>query len=131
MVKVEQFDMPFVNDLPKREQSRWSKIWTQLCEFKDLTDKHGALLPLPFAAKVAGVSRQRMAELCDNDQVARVYFHGHAYIVEDSFLSWARSERKAGRPLKLIDDAERKGDFRAALDMSVEFARECTKKTRK
>lgn len=131
MVKAEQFDMPFVKDLPKREKSCWVKVWEAFQEFKRLTDKHGSLLPQTMAAKVAGVSAQRIDQLCNEDRIERVYFNEHPFIIEESFLAWARSERKNGRPSKLYTDAQVKGASRAAWDMSMEFAREITGRKKK
>lgn len=124
MSEVLQFDMPFVKDLPKREQSRVQRMWDQLCEFKRLTEENGVLIPAPVAAKIAGVHRSRIFQLIDAGALKSVSFHGHVYLIEDSFIAWAKSERKAGRPFKLVDDAEKKGDIRAALEIGVSYAKE-------
>lgn len=99
MWNAEQFDLSFVASLPKRERSRWEKVWDGYQEWKRVCAEKGALLPISLAAQIANVSRQRMYELCEGKQVERTYLLGHAYVTEESLLDWARSERKAGRPL--------------------------------
>jgi hypothetical protein len=77
------------------------------------------LMPIAFAAKIAGVSRQRIDDLVERGQVERVVLNGHPFVTEESFIAWAKSERKAGRPFKLVDEAEKKGDIRAAVELGI------------
>jgi hypothetical protein len=100
VVKAEQFDMPFVNDLPKREKSRWVRVMESFQEAKKITDEKGMLVPVALAAKIGGVSKQRIDQLCDAGALERVYLDGHPFIPENSLLAWAQSERKSGRPFK-------------------------------
>lgn len=116
MVKVEQFDMPFVNDLPKREKTRWQKLWERFQEAKRITEVKGMLVPVALAAKIAGVSTQRIHQLIETEQLERIYLDDHPFITEESFLAWAKSERKTGRPPKTPTKIE-------AAKIALDFAR--------
>lgn len=92
-------DFPFVAELPKREKSRLAKMWDAFNEMKELQKRHGSLVPVQVCAALGGVSNQRICQLADEGRLVRIEFHGHPYIAEDSFVEWASSERKSGRPL--------------------------------
>jgi len=94
-------DFPFVAELPKRQKSRLVTLWDSWTEFKALTNEHGSLVPASLAAKLGGVCKQRIFQLCELGKLRRIDFHGHVYITEESFVSWAKSERKGGRPLNI------------------------------
>lgn len=98
MVKTEASEFAFVEELPKREKSRWQKLWEHFEEIKRITAEKGMLLPLSLAAQIAGVSRQRISDLCDNGTLDRVVMDGHPFVTEDKFVAWAKSDRKGGRP---------------------------------
>lgn len=120
MVKVEQFDLAFVNDLPRREKTRWQKLWDAFQEFKRISEEKGTLVPLPLAAKLTDVSHQRLSQLCVDGRLERVTLNGHVFVTEDSLLAWARSERKRGRPLKV---PETTGEcWKAAREVAKEIA---------
>jgi hypothetical protein len=101
MVKSETQDFPFVEELPKREKSRFTKLWDHFEEMRACVRLNGLLIPVKLAADIAGVSRQRISELFELGILVRVEFHGHPFVTETSFLTWAKTERKAGRPLNL------------------------------
>ena len=98
-VIVEEF--PFVEGLPKREKSKLAKIVDRFNELRAVVDQKGMLVPQNFAAKIVGVSKQRIDELCKQGRLERVYIDTHAFITESSLIEWGQSERKSGRPLKL------------------------------
>lgn len=94
-------EMPFVAELPKREKSRLAKLWDHFTEVRALQREHGTLVPIKLAADLAGVSRQCIDEHIERGQLIRIEVHGHPFITENSFVEWAKSERKAGRPIKV------------------------------
>jgi len=100
------YDFPFVEQLPKREKSRVVKLWDHFAEVRALTNQHGMLVPVQLAASLAGVSRTRIDELVGDDVLKRIELHGHPFITENSFVAWAQSERKRGRPLKDRSDGQ-------------------------
>lgn len=93
-------EFPFVERLPKREKSRLGKLWDAFSQFKALTEKHGTIIPIPLAAEMAGVSRQCIENYVARGRLAAVELNGRFYVLEDSFIEYAKSERKPGRPLK-------------------------------
>ena len=94
-------EFPFVEGLPKREKSKLAKIMDLFNEARALSDVKGMLVPMAFAAKIVGVSRQRIDELCQKGQLERFYLGQQPFVTEASLIAWGQSERKAGRPLKL------------------------------
>jgi len=93
-VAVREF--PFVATLPKRERSRIGRLWDHFTELSALADVHGMLLPPTLAADLAGVSKQRIQQLMDGGRLEAVEFNGRRYITENSFVEWAKSQRKSG-----------------------------------
>lgn len=110
-------EFPFVEAMPARQLSRWQRFWQQYRVFKDLVKRHGDLVPQVYAAKLGGVSVQRIDQLCLAGNLVRVYWDGHAFITEDSFVAWAKSER---RPGTRYDDLTK----RQVWKMSTEASRE-------
>jgi hypothetical protein len=89
-------ELPWGAAMPARKQSKWLRFIDRYRAYKRLRERHGDLVPQVFAAKFAGVSKQRIGSLCDAGNLVRVYFEGHAFITEDSLVAWARSDRKTG-----------------------------------
>ena len=96
-------DFPFVESLPRREKSKFAKLWDSFNEIRALQAKEGLLIPDAVASDLLDVSRVRIAELCDTGKLKRVMWHGRRFVTENSFCEYARSERKSGRPQKTID----------------------------
>lgn len=109
-------EFPFCEALPKREKSRVVRIWESLEEARQVVKLHGFLLPVKFAAGLADVSRQRIDELVSDGVIVRIDLDGHAFITEDSFVAWAKTERKQGRPLKVTRAKLLKVAFATAKD---------------
>jgi hypothetical protein len=95
-------DFPFVQTLPKREKSRVAKLWDHLAEIRAIEREHGRLIPMQFCADLADVSKQRIFTLVEEGRLVRMDVNGHPHITANSFEEWAKSERKAGRPLKVL-----------------------------
>jgi len=94
-------ELPFMQGLPKREQSRFAKLWAHFRAVKAVMEKHGMIVPVQTAANLAGVSHQRIAQLIADGRLVRVDLDGHRYVTENSFVEWAKSLRKNGVPLKV------------------------------
>lgn len=99
-------DFPFVATLPKREKSRLARLWDHFAAVREISKEHGMLVPVKMAADLAGVSHQRIADLIGDGRLVRIDLHGHRYVTENSFVEWAKSERKNGRPLKVQSSNE-------------------------
>ena len=125
MTKSEALDFPFVDALPKREKGRFQKVWDHFQAIQRLVESTGMLIPSKLAADIAGISQQRIDQLMDAKVLEKVYYHGHPFVTQDSFLSWAKSERKAGRPLKTP------GTMGAKVKMAREFGRTFAAETAK
>jgi hypothetical protein len=92
-------DFPFVAELPKREKSKVVKVWESFQELSRVSAVEGMLIPQAFAAKVLDVSRQRVYELSGEGRLKVVLVNGHKFVTEKSVIDYAKSERKAGRPV--------------------------------
>lgn len=118
-------EFPFVEAPPtKKAQSRLSKAWDLLNRMREATAKEGALVPVILVAKCFDLSRTRIDEICRDGRLRRVEVDGHVFITEDSIVSFAKVERKNGRPLKLMDECDRVGTNRACWNAAVEAGRE-------
>lgn len=95
-------EFPFVEGLPVREKSRIGKAWDIVSHMREAQAQHGLLIPERLAAKLAGVSSQRIGQLALGERLNRVYIDGHPFITEDSLVAWLKSERKTGRPCKAV-----------------------------
>lgn len=95
-------EFPFVATLPKREKSRVQRAFDILEEMRAAVEAHGVLVPCVLAAKIGGVSRQRVHELSEEGKLKRVEFDGHVYVTEASVVEWLKSERKSGRPVGFV-----------------------------
>lgn len=94
-------DFPFVADLPKREQSRYERLWSVFESIRRVSRDKGVLIPKTFAGELAGVSPQRIGQLVEVGVLEEVKMGRIGYVTEDSFIRWASSERKNGRPMKI------------------------------
>lgn len=106
----------FVASLPKRERSKLGKMIDRYREFKALANGR-MLLPLPAAAALCSVSRQRLLQLVESGRLEMVAFEGHNYIPEDSLFAWANGDRKPGRPA-YSGDLTLKEAFGAAKELA-------------
>jgi len=100
MTEAEAFDFPFVSELPKREKTKFRKIWDTFQALRALTAEKGTLVPSSLAAKILGVSRQRVDQLIQEGRLECHSVDGHNFISEASFVEFAKQERKTGRPPK-------------------------------
>lgn len=101
MIDAATPDFPFVAELPKRERSRLATVWERLAELRQVSAQHGQLVPPRLAAKLLGVSSQRIDQLVQAGKLMRVDVDGHPLLTENSIIALAKTERKAGRPFKL------------------------------
>lgn len=91
----------FVAELSKPQQGRWQRVKENYLRFKAATDEHGMLVPASLAAKLADVSRQRIAQLREAGKLQCVDLDGHIYVTERSLLEWMNAPTdRGGRPRK-------------------------------
>jgi len=93
-------EFPFVAELPKRDRSKVRDIWQGFREFSKSSEERGGPVPVTLAAKLLGISRQRIWVLMEEGKLERLTFEGHAFVSGDSIVAMAKAERKAGRPVK-------------------------------
>lgn len=108
--------------LPKREKAAVMGAWEELHEFQEMVKANGAAIPVIFAARVLNVSRQRVYELINEGRVKTVQLGGHTFITSDSLVEWGRGERKAGRPVGGINEAD--GELKHSFKASVGYAKD-------
>ena len=100
---AETMEMPFVAALPKREKSRVVKLLEHVAEMSKLVESKGMLIPVRLASSIVGVTHQRISALMEAGVLERVDYNGHPFVTEKSLIAWARTERKAGRPVKIVN----------------------------
>lgn len=93
-------DFPFVEALPKREKSRFAKLWDHLREVRAVQSKVGEVIPQGFVADLLGLSTQRIGQFLDEGRLEGVSIHGRRYVTVRSIEQFAQVERKNGRPVK-------------------------------
>lgn len=101
MFKSEALEFPYVETLPKREKSKVVKVWDLFQEMSRVTDEKGMLVPQSLVAKVLDVSRQRIHDLVKQGGLETHDVFGVPFVTERSVVAYAKSERKAGRPMKV------------------------------
>jgi len=99
-------EFPFVEAMPKRDKSRWQKVWDHFNELRSVVAQKGMLVPQHLAAAVLGVSRQRVHVLVNEGRLEAVEVDGYRYVTEQSVVAFADTERKVGRPLKVPSNSE-------------------------
>lgn len=115
-------EMPFMANLPKREKKAVMGAWEELHEFCEMVKADGAVIPVGFAARVLNVSRQRVYELINQERLKVVSLGGHNFVTADSLVEWGRGERKAGRPVGGINEAD--GEWKHSWKASVGYAKD-------
>ena len=121
---VDAAEFPFVEELPKREASKFVRVWENFQELSRLSKTEGMLIPQAFAAKVLGVHRSRVFQLVEEDRLKVVVVNGERFVTENSVVEYAKSERKAGRPVKVESDARSIGLNKACWKLAKEYAKE-------
>lgn len=132
MFEAEAIEFPFVQEMPKREKTRITKVWEQFRELSRIAEKKGMLVPQNFVAKLLGVSPQRIDQLAQEERLERVYVNGAAFITENSVVEFAATERKNGRPCKMVglEVSEDVTKFQMAK-AALKFGKECGSPKRK
>jgi len=100
VINADASEFPFVAALPKREAKKVVSLWDQWQEFKAIVKHRGHVIPKPLAAKLAGVSKQRIHQLVGDGRLQTLEIGGSVFITEESFTSWVSSERKSGPRLR-------------------------------
>jgi len=99
-------EFPFVETLPKREKTKLAKLWDHLAAVKRIIDEKGTVLPQHMVADLLDLSRSRIGQLIDDGRLEAVEIHGFRYVTETSVVSFAKEERKNGRPTKPLDNRQ-------------------------
>lgn len=99
-------EFPFVTELPKREARKVKTVWDVIQDMRALQESKGHLLPASVAKAALGVCKQRVHQLMDSGRLERVDYEGHVFVTLASVEAFARSERKAGRPVKMDPDTK-------------------------
>lgn len=107
-----QFD--FLDETPKREPAVMS-AWDELRQLSALMKEKGMMVPTPLAARVLGVSVQRVHQFIDGGSLEVVRCGRSLMVTEKSLLDFAKVERKNGRPFK-------PGSVRSIWQGSQEYA---------
>jgi len=111
-------DFPFMESLPKREKSKLAKMWDSFKELAEIQKEHGYPVPRTAAAILLEITPQRIDQLVESGKLIAVKFHGHVYVTENSLLELARSDRKSGRPLKVLESCSTlNGAYKVAQQM--------------
>jgi hypothetical protein len=99
LVQVEIKEFPFVGSLPKKEKSKLVCLWESVTLFKDMIDQNGPPVSYALAAKLLGLSRQRVAQIVASGRLKIITSpDGKSVITGNSLVEFARQERKEGRP---------------------------------
>lgn len=98
-------EFPFVAELPSPDVQKVKTALDLVNELKAATAEHGTLIPVSLAASLLDVTRQTVHHFMRNGRLKRIECHGHVFVTETSLIDLAKSERKAGRPFKLPQDA--------------------------
>jgi len=99
-------DFSFMAAVPKREKSKLGKFIDSFRELSAMHQEHGCPIPRTAAAKILNVHPTRIDQMISDGQLVSVKFNGHIYVSENSVVALGQKERKAGRPLKLVDECK-------------------------
>lgn len=108
--------------LPRREKSAVAVGWERLRELRALVDQRGMLVPATLAAKLVGVTPQRIHDLISSGRLELVQWDGKNYVTEDSLVEFAKSERKTGVHLAIPETKAQ------CARLAMEWAKENVKK---
>lgn len=131
MFEATATEFPFVQEMPKRERPAFLKVWDAFKEYARVSEAEGSLVPIPFAAKVLDVSRQRVYELIEDGRLKVLRVNGHTFVTGNSVVAYADTERKAGRPLKVALEAKERGENRTVMRIVRETLKERAEEKRK
>ena len=91
-----------MNPHPVRANGDTSKPVTLVVDtpetFKEVAYHFGVLIPPHAAAKMAGVTNQRIQNLIAQGKFTKIVIYGAVHISQLEFEKWNSSPRQAGRP---------------------------------
>lgn len=125
-VTVNEF--PFVAELPKRDAKKVKTLWEEFKDLSAIARERGAFVPTGVAAALLGVSKQRVSELIKLGRFEVVSIHGRNFVMEDSIVAFAESERAAGRPWPGPKSVKEAADI--ALKVGMDHYRSCKKSSK-
>lgn len=75
----------------------------RMAEFTRIAQGKGGLIPVTAAAELLGISRQRVYQLIDKNQLERIHYCGVAFLTGRSIAEWKASDKAAhGRGVKKV-----------------------------
>lgn len=96
---VEQFEMfPEMPTAPLPKKVR--NLWERMNDMRELTAKHGQLIPISAAAALMDLSRQRVYQLIDEGTLRPVECWEQKWLCENDIREFLELERDKGRPAK-------------------------------
>lgn len=122
MFEANVLEFPFTAELPKREKCKVAQVWDRFQELSRITEREGMLIPMAYAAAVLDVSRQRVYQLEQSGKLKVIEVDGQKFVTENSVIEYARGERKAGRPMKVLDG--RSPSLRECVKVAMQMCRE-------
>ena len=90
-------EFPFVASLPAAEKKAFRSIAVQWNELKTFIKESGHLVPISMTPKLAGVSRQRIHDLVEENRLVKKTFGCAVFITEESLMAYINSDRTPGR----------------------------------
>lgn len=99
-------EFPFVAEMPKRDRSKFVKVWDHFQELGEIAKREGMLVPQTYAAKILGVSKQRVWQFVEEGRLRSVEVNGVRFVGEKSLIEFCKMERKSGRPVQAGRDLE-------------------------
>lgn len=68
--------------------------------FKEMSEKHGGLLPQNVLSDMLGVGKARISQFVQEGRFETVMIFGRRFVTADSMANFIAEERKTGRPMK-------------------------------
>jgi len=91
-------NFPFFSTLRKHEKNRISKMWEKLAVFIRRHRSGGGIVSQISAARLLGVSPQRVWKLIEEDRLQAISYNGRRFVTSNSLREWASQEHKIRKP---------------------------------
>jgi len=130
MFEVAINEFPFVAEMPRAEKREAKGMWERYKELSSLAQVHGMLMPPWMASKLLDVSQQRVSELMADGRLQRIEWEGRPFVTENSVVDYAKTERKAGRPVGRLLESKESATV-ASAKFAIGVGRELLKNRRK
>lgn len=101
--KAEQFTL---FEIPATTPKRVRTKWEELQEMAAASENHGGFIPVPVAAELLNLSRQRVYALVEQGRIPVFHFFGKTYVAINDVSEFLKLDRKNGRPVGERPDIE-------------------------